>query len=93
MKRLAYSLIFVAWLNGCSFFIHESVLGGSATNGKIENGHYYVGSHGRYTEVSRSTWQFSRWHEYSAILSTFVFLLLGIFLAVEKPREKHHSLP
>jgi hypothetical protein len=88
VKRLAYVLIFVAWLNGCSFFIHDSMIGGSAHNGKIENGRYYVGSHGRYTEVSSSTWKFSWWHEWSAVFSTFVFLLLGIFVATEKRREK-----
>jgi hypothetical protein len=29
------------------------VFGGDALGGKVEDGHFYLGSHGRYTEVSR----------------------------------------
>ena len=36
--------------------------GGSASNGKIENGKYYLGEHGTYTEVSEEWFDISLWH-------------------------------
>jgi len=39
-----------------TFFIVSVIAGGSAGDGKIEKGRYYLGSHGEYTEVSRVTY-------------------------------------
>src|SRR5258706_14722303 len=40
-------------------------LGGDAVNGKIAGGHYFLMSHGRYTEVSADIFNYSRSHAYS----------------------------
>ena len=37
-------------------------MGGSADNGKIEGGRFYLGGYGEYTEVSEKVWRFSHWH-------------------------------
>src|SRR5437762_12428602 len=37
--------------------VQYALHGGGITNGKIENGHYFVGNHARYTEVSQQFWQ------------------------------------
>ena len=53
MSDRALKAIAVAiWLNGAIFFAVDFTLGGDAVNGKRFGGHYYVGSHLRYTEVS-----------------------------------------
>jgi hypothetical protein len=51
---LAVVLNLVSWLG---FTVTQ---GGDALNGKIEDGRYYLGSHGHYTEVSVGKYQFSR---------------------------------
>ena len=48
------------WLVCGVAFIPISIsFGGTAKNGKIEAGHYYVGEHGVYKEVSRNAYIFS----------------------------------
>jgi hypothetical protein len=42
-------------------------LGGDAFGGKEEGGRYYLASHGRYTEVSRGVFAYSRIHGYTAL--------------------------
>ena len=67
------------------WFLLESLsIGGDALNGHIRDGHYFVGSHGSYTEVSAATWNWSRAHALSvlvthplAIGAGFVFVLTG----------------
>jgi len=46
-----------AWLIVTAVFIIVSLaMGGTAVNGKIENGHFYLGEHGVYKEVSKTTY-------------------------------------
>jgi hypothetical protein len=52
------------------WFINESVtLGGDALNGYVRNGHYFISGHGSATEVSRSTWEWSRLHASSLVIT------------------------
>ena len=67
MKLLARIFVCLAMLNCFAFMIHDALIGGSAGIGRVEDGKYYVGSHGRYTEVSRAAFRFSWWHEASAV--------------------------
>ena len=67
-------LVAVAILNFLSFVAISHRLGGDALNGKIENGHYYLASHGRFTEVSANVFAYSRFHT----LSLFVTHLIGM---------------
>jgi hypothetical protein len=90
MRRTVYVLVLISLLNGVAFFVHVSVLGGSAMNGRIENGKYYVGEHGRYTEVSATAFERSRWHERSAIATTALMLLAGgVWVAAAKAQRSH----
>ena len=67
MKLIARVFVCLALLNLFAFMIHDAVIGGSAGIGKVQDGKYYVGSHGHYTEVSRAAFRFSWWHEASAV--------------------------
>jgi len=61
------------------FWIISVIFGGDAINGKIEDGHYYFGSHGEYKEVSRAAYVASA--SYVMVFTAIGgFILLLIFL-------------
>jgi hypothetical protein len=92
-KRYDLSLfVFYAGLvNFALFIIISAFLGGSAGNGIVRSGHYYVGAHGKITEVSERIYRFSQIHEYS----TFVMLPLSIVALVyaKSLRKRAESYP
>jgi hypothetical protein len=56
------TLYAAVFLNLCAFLIVAVCLRGDAAGGKIENGHYYLGDHGKYSEVSQHVFEYSRLH-------------------------------
>src|SRR5437588_9340214 len=68
MKVLVSILAVAVLLNLASWTAFSITHGGNALNGKIEGDRYYVGSHSRYTEVSASQFQFSRWQTISNLI-------------------------
>ena len=63
------------------FWIISVIFGGDALNGKIENGHYYFGSHGKYTEVSRAAYVASAGYVMvSSAIGGFILLLIFLLL-------------
>lgn len=62
--------------------------GGSALNGKVENGRYYLGDHGQYTEVSQSVYSINRTYETVSVIA-FVATIVGniAYSALHKNRE------
>ena len=89
-KRLVF---FIFLLNFVAFVAIATYLGGDAVNGKVEDGRYYLYGmrteygHKVYTEVSKSVFDYSRWHIYS-LCATFA---LVIVTAVAENRDKKHS--
>ena len=66
LKLRICRLIFgVGTVNFLVFFVVAVHLGGDAVNGKVVADHYYLASHGRYTEVNEEIFNYSRWHVYS----------------------------
>ena len=66
--------IFLAWfLNFAAFAIISGFIGGDALSGHIVDGHYYLRSHGKLTEVSREVFTYSLWH---AGLTIVCFILV-----------------
>jgi hypothetical protein len=55
-------------------------LGGDALNGYEANGHYYVSSHGKTTEVSREDWQASEQHATRVFVTHPLGLVAGGYL-------------
>jgi hypothetical protein len=86
MKYFAYILIAVGILNFTTYLIILLVFGGDAINGKVEAGKYYLCEHGRYTEVSRSVFEYSRFHTYSVWI-TVPLGMLGICLAAAADKK------
>ena len=92
MKYLAYTLVYVGALNFASFMIATLILGGDAVNGKSDGRSYYLGSHGRYTEVSQSTFEYSKFHTHSVwITHPLIFLGGGILIWLKKKERVSHA--
>src|SRR5215831_9649657 len=66
-------------VNLVSWVVFTMTQGGDALNGKVEGGRYYLGSHGRYTEVSARKYQFSRCQTVSNMV-TLAILIGGSML-------------
>ena len=81
MRLLAFALIAIGLLNWAAYLSICSRIGGDAVNGKIDGGKYYVGSHGRYVEVSQSTYEWSRLHTY-LVWATHALQLAGMIILV-----------
>jgi hypothetical protein len=81
MKRYAgkigTALLFIAFINFAAFCIVAVSIGGDAINGRIENGHYYLASHGQLTEVSPEVWTYSKYHAISVFITHPIGILVG----------------
>lgn len=84
LRRLYLIGITVGAINFLAFIIGAAVLDGDAVNGKIEDGRYYVANHGKYTEVSKSAFTYSRWHVYSVFVTFPIAMLCGLLLEIQK---------
>jgi hypothetical protein len=87
MSNLVYRLLpliaALCLLNFVAFLAIASGIGGDALNGKIVDGHFYLGSHGKFTEVTQAVFDYSRWHA----RSLFVAHPLGMLLLFITGRE------
>ena len=79
---------FACVLNFFVFMLVSMALGGDAGNGKVAHGHYFVGNHGRYDEVSKPVFTYSLVHG----LSLFVTHPLGaVFLFLGRKERKRRG--
>jgi hypothetical protein len=81
----------------CSFFISAflacfGAFTGIAANGRIENGHYYVGDHGHYTEVSPIIYNISSILGIAAGISLFVLAFCGWFFNSSQRNESSKNV-
>jgi hypothetical protein len=81
--RLCKTIFVIAMVNFAAFFLESMYFGGDAINGMIREGRYYLGSHGKYKEVSEAIFVFSKWHVYSFWCTHLLAMLAGAwFLAL-----------
>ena len=81
-------VLFFGGLANFFIFWHVSVMhGGSPSRGKVEDGRFYLSSHGRLTEVSEATWQYLRAHERS-IWVTHPLVFLGLLLVIRAAKAE-----
>src|SRR6266516_3997378 len=77
----------IGFANFLLFLTISQFIGGSALNGMIQNGHYFLGEHGRYVEVSSLAYRYSQIHTYSLVVTTIV----GLW-AFNRGRELHKAV-
>jgi hypothetical protein len=61
-RNVAAWIAFLWLLDFAAYIVAAGFLGGDAWSGHSAGGHYFLLSHGRLTEVSRSVFQYSRIH-------------------------------
>jgi hypothetical protein len=88
-KWLAYAAGIVAIVNFGAFVLIAESIGGDALNGHAVQGHYFLSNHGRLIEVSRATFEYSKWHA----ISLFVTHPLAIFIGWKWMQQKKASQP
>ena len=71
-------------LNFFLFLVVSSVLGGDALAGKIDDGHYFLNSHGTFKEVSRFVYQYSKLHTASLFVTQPVAVICGILIVLRE---------
>jgi hypothetical protein len=74
------AVIVLGFANFLAFFAVSAALGGDALNGHVTDGHYFVASHGTYTEVSQAAWTASRIDAIVTLLSWPLVMLSMAFL-------------
>jgi hypothetical protein len=63
-----------------AFVVVSLCIGGDAINGYIKDGYYFVCMHGSCHEVTRTVFEYSRWHAISLFVffpATFIVALLA----------------
>jgi hypothetical protein len=84
------TMIYPGMLNFLLFIVTHVYLGGSASQGKVEDGRHYVHLKGRYTQVSPDAFAFCQRVE-KTLLYTIPFSFLGGILAAAWPRGDEPS--
>ncbi|HEX2641834.1 MAG TPA: hypothetical protein VHU81_02500 [Thermoanaerobaculia bacterium] len=74
--RIVFRIRLVAVLNFALLAFGAFLLGGDALSGYAEGGHYFLGSAGKFVEVSRSVWTYSYVH----MISNFVTFGLAVII-------------
>ena len=91
MKKLSFTLAIVGALNFTIFLIIGLYEGGSASAGKIEDGRFYLGEHGNYTEVSSKNFHRSEFQS-KTLWITHPLAILGIIIfGTLKANEKEEK--
>lgn len=86
MTSTERTLFFLAVINFVAFCAMTVVLGGDALNGTSVDGHYFLNSHGKYTEVSRGVFEYS----YAHAVSLLVTHPLGLVAAIRARIRASH---
>src|SRR6266566_4300663 len=79
LPRLAQCFFKAHILNFFVFVVITLIIGGAATWGYQKEGHFFVGLHGHYEEVSKRIFQFSEIHGTYSII-TILITLAGTML-------------
>ena len=74
IDRVLFAVRFVALVNFGLLCVGAWWFGGDAFSGRVEGGHYFLGSNGNLVEVSHAVWVYSRIH----VISNFVTFALAI---------------
>ena len=80
-------LVIIAAINFVAYIIINLRIGGDAWNGYKKDGLFYLGSHGRYTEVPENLWVYSYFHTI-ALWTTHasVFIAAAILLSTKRSK-------
>lgn len=84
MQNILRAILLIAMLNFFAFWYGALILGGDAVNGKEEGGRFFVGAHGKYTEVTEGVYRYSRFHVLSLLVTHSLGMVAGLILLLKK---------
>ena len=95
---ICQAIDFLVVVNLVVFVSMSIYLGGTAGNGKVDNGHYYLGDHGHYTKVSEAIFNYSNLHWKIVLWSMLLgFISFGwsgnVRMHMRSPRLEKRSRP
>jgi hypothetical protein len=82
LRTVVQAVALLCMANFFGFFLTSFFLGGSALEGTIQNGHYYLNAKSHRPpsrEVSAAVWNFSWWQGFTALSGLGVWALVGIW--------------
>ena len=92
IMKIATAILILCLLNFVAFGVGSVVIGGSAANGSIKDGRYYVSEHSKDTEVTEKIWVYSLWHSRSLFLSHPLAMALLLILGVKWDEKRKHRI-
>jgi hypothetical protein len=90
LEDIARTLKKTALINFAVFTIIAFIIGGTAFNGYISNGHYYLSMNlgGHATEVSYPVFLYSQIHTYFLVINYVLFIILTFVYLRAKGKKK-----
>ena len=89
-RAVGFAVIGLWALGFVSLLVIAVTFGGYAQGGKIENGKYFIGMNGVYSEVSRNAWVLSYIHAFVVMLLT-VAAMFAIPIAAGPNTEEQND--
>jgi hypothetical protein len=84
MQNILRAILLIAMLNFFAFWYGALILGGDAFNGKEDGGRFFIGEHGKYTEVTEGGYKISRFHVLSLWVTHPLGMVAGLILLWRK---------
>ena len=81
-------VIALCFLNFVTFMVVAYFVGGDAGNGKVVDGHFYLGYKGEFTEVSEGVYTYSLWHLRSLAATFPLGFVAMFFVRIEQDRRR-----
>ena len=88
LELICTILVAIAMLNFFSFILIAGLLGGDAPSGQSQAGHYFLGSHGKLTEVTRYVFVYSMVHARSLFVTHPLGIIAGLVLWFARKDEE-----
>jgi hypothetical protein len=89
-RKICNALIAIAAVHFAVFVATIVMLGGDALTGRVEDGHWFLGNHGQFLEVSHTAWLLSAILGRTLVYGTFP---LGVIAALLRPRKPGRDRP
>lgn len=92
MRYIGATLILIGVLNFTAFMAFCMNMGGSAGNGEIRDGRYFVSEHGKDHEISARAFQLNQIHGRSLWI-THPMAILGVLILATSSSKVHLAKP
>lgn len=90
--KIATAILILCVCNFVAFGVGSIIIGGSSANGFKKDGRFFVTDHGKDTEVTEQTWNYSLWHSRSLILTHPLAMALLIILGVKWDQKRKNKI-